>query len=72
MPKPDFPARVRSERQRIGWTQEDAASALDMSREQYKKLEDSPRDIRMSTLVRLVRAGFQLGAIAPDLTKTEC
>ena len=65
----DFPTRIRDERARLGWTQEDAAAALDMSRDQYKKLENKAMDINTSTLARLVKAGYRLEVIAPELVE---
>jgi transcriptional regulator with XRE-family HTH domain len=63
----DFPARVVAERQRLGLTQEEAAMAIDVSRNTYKRLERATRDPHLSTLAKLVRAGFRLEAIAPEL-----
>ena len=66
----DFPARIRSERARLGLSQSEAAERAGMTREQYKHLEiRAGKDVRVSTLARLVRAGYSLQAIAPELTK---
>jgi transcriptional regulator with XRE-family HTH domain len=64
----DFPARIRQERARLGLTQDQAAELLGIGRGAYKQLEDSPRDIRLSTLIRLRAAGFRLRVLAPELT----
>lgn len=64
----DFPARVRSERTRLGLSQAQAAELLGVGRGTYRQLEEEPaRDPRLSTLVRLVGAGYRLKAIAPEL-----
>jgi transcriptional regulator with XRE-family HTH domain len=65
----EFPSRIRAERLRLGMTQEEAAVALDMSRNTYKHLEDAPRDIRLSTLYRLVQIGYRLEALTPELVQ---
>jgi transcriptional regulator with XRE-family HTH domain len=64
----DFPARVRSARARLGLTQVEAAELMEMSRGGHKQLEDRPRDVRLSTLTRLVQAGYSLKALARELT----
>jgi transcriptional regulator with XRE-family HTH domain len=70
---PDFPERVRRERARLGLTQAEAAARLGMVRGSYRQLEEHPpRDPRMSTLLRLVKIGYRIEAIAPNLTRTEC
>ena len=69
---PDFPSRLRSERSRLGLTQVEAAERASMSRDSYHQLEQRiDNDPRLSTLARLVRAGFKLRAIAPQLLNTK-
>jgi hypothetical protein len=41
---------------------------MEMSRGGHKQLEDRPRDVRLSTLTRLVQAGYSLKALARELT----
>jgi DNA-binding XRE family transcriptional regulator len=62
-----FPARVRAERRRLGWTQEDAAVAIGISRNTYRQLEEGRNDPRLSTFMRLVRAGYSPVALVPEL-----
>jgi transcriptional regulator with XRE-family HTH domain len=64
-----FPSLVKAERLRLGWTQEDAAVALGMSRSTYRQLEEGRNDPRLSTLIRLVRLGYRLRAIVPELAE---
>jgi Helix-turn-helix domain len=65
----DFPSRMRSERARLGLTQDGAAELIDCGRGTYRQFEQYPaRDVRLSTLVRLVRAGYRLQVLAPELT----
>ena len=65
----DFPARVRQERERLGLTQSAAAELLGIRQQTYSQIERLPsRDIRLSTLVRLVGAGYRLRVIAPELS----
>jgi transcriptional regulator with XRE-family HTH domain len=63
----DFPARVRSERARLGLSQPQAAERIGVTRGSYKQLEDDAKDPRLSTLARLVRAGYRLRVLAPEL-----
>lgn len=65
----DLPARIRSERQRLGLSQREAAELLGMARGTYQQLEDSDRDIRVSTLRRLLKAGYRLEALDPELSE---
>jgi transcriptional regulator with XRE-family HTH domain len=67
MPTDDFPTRLRAERSRLGLTQEQAAELLGVGRGSYRQLEEDRRDPRLSTLVRLVGAGYRIKAIAPEL-----
>jgi transcriptional regulator with XRE-family HTH domain len=67
MVTPDFPTRLRAERSRLGLTQEQAAELLGVGRGSYRQLEEDRRDPRLSTLVRLVEAGYRIAAIAPEL-----
>lgn len=70
MPGTDFPSRVRSERARLGLTQAQAAELLGVRQQTYSQLEEQPaRDPRLSTLVRLVGAGYRLQALAPELER---
>jgi transcriptional regulator with XRE-family HTH domain len=63
----DFPARVRAERARLGLSQPEAAALADMTRGTYRQLEEDTRDPRLSTLARLLRAGYRLESLAPEL-----
>jgi transcriptional regulator with XRE-family HTH domain len=64
----DFAARIRAERARLNLSQTEVAELASMTREQYKQLElRAGKDIRVSTLRRLIRAGYRLEAIAPEL-----
>lgn len=66
----DFPARVRQERARLGLSQAEAASLIGVGRGTYRQLEEQPpRDPRLSTLARLVGAGFRLDVLAPELAQ---
>lgn len=67
MPSEDFAARVRQERSRLGLSQEQAAELLGVSRGSYKQYEDGGREPRLSTLAKLVQAGFRLEILAPEL-----
>jgi len=65
---PDLPTRIRSERERLGLTQVEAAEQLGMARGSYAQLESGRTvDPRLSTIAALVRAGYRLRAIAPEL-----
>lgn len=64
----DFPSRIRQERARLGLTQKEAAELLGVRQQTYAQFETRPdTDPRLSTLVRLVGAGYRLSAIAPEL-----
>ena len=64
----DFPTRVRAERSRLGLTQVQAADLLGVRQQTYAQLESRPdTDPRLSTLVRLVGAGYRLRVLAPEL-----
>jgi transcriptional regulator with XRE-family HTH domain len=66
---PDFPSRVRSERARLGLTTRQAAELLGVRQQTYCQLETRPNtDPRLSTLVRLVGAGYRLRILAPELS----
>ena len=65
----DFPARVRSERARLGLTQRQAAELLGIAQQTYGQLEGRTDDPRLSTLVRLIGAGYRISALAPELAK---
>jgi len=66
----DFPARIRAERARLGLTQAQAAERIGVRQQTYGQLEEQPaRDPRLSTLVRLVGAGYRLRALAPELSE---
>ena len=65
---PDFPSRLRQERSRLGLTQVQAAELLGVRQQGYAQYESGRRaDPRLSTLIRMVRAGFRLRALAPEL-----
>jgi DNA-binding XRE family transcriptional regulator len=64
----DFPSRVRSERTRLGLTQQQAAELLGVRQQTYHGLETRPNDPRLSTLTRLIGAGFRLTVLAPELS----
>jgi ribosome-binding protein aMBF1 (putative translation factor) len=63
----DFRSRVRSERARLGLSQAEAAELAGMRRSVYRQLEYRDCDPRLSTVVRLVGAGFRLRELAPEL-----
>lgn len=65
----DFPTRLRSERARLGLTQSEAAELLGVGRGSYRQLEEDRIDPRLSTVVRLIKAGYRLKAIAPELVE---
>jgi transcriptional regulator with XRE-family HTH domain len=59
-------ANVRRARQERGWTQEDLAAAADMAPVQISRIERGVREIRLTTLTRLLRA---LGIPADELLR---
>jgi transcriptional regulator with XRE-family HTH domain len=68
----DFPARIRQERARLGLTQAQAADLLGVRQQTYAQLEERPpRDVRLSTLAKLVEAGYRLRVLAPELIKLD-
>jgi transcriptional regulator with XRE-family HTH domain len=54
--------KVREARHERGWTQEDLAGKTGLAEVQISRIERGKREIRLSTLIRLVNA---LG-VAPD------
>ena len=63
-------ARIRAERERLGYSQIGAAEAHGGGRLSYRQLEVAANP-RLTTLVRLVRSGYSLRAIAPELFEGE-
>ncbi len=51
-----FGANVRAAREAKGWTQEDLASASGLATVQVSRVERGVREIRLTTLLRLVTA----------------
>ena len=51
-----FGANVRAARLARGWTQEDLAHKTGLASVQVSRIERGKREVRLSTLVRLVRA----------------
>lgn len=51
-----FGHNVRAARQRRGWTQEDLAHATGLATVQVSRIERGRREVRLTTLLRLVRA----------------
>ena len=64
-----FPKLLKAERLHLRWTQEQAAHAIGISRSTYRQLEEGRNDPRVSTLMRLIRAGFRVEAILPELVR---
>jgi transcriptional regulator with XRE-family HTH domain len=64
-----FPKLLKAERLHLRWTQEQAAEAIGVSRTTYRQLEEGRNDPRLSTLMRLVRAGYRIEAIVPELVR---
>ena len=68
MTAPNFPDLVRQERARLGWSQDQAARRMGVMLGSYRRLEDwPPTDPRASTLIRLIKAGYRLEALFPEL-----
>lgn len=66
-PKPSLvAARIKAERTRLGWSQEVAAKRLGINRSSYKQLEITANPC-LTRLIELVRLGYRLDAIAPEL-----
>lgn len=51
-----FGSNVRTARLAAGWTQEDLAHATGLATVQVSRIERGRREVRISTLVRLMRA----------------
>jgi len=51
-----FGANVRAARRRRDWTQEDLAHATGLAAVQVSRIERGVREIRLTTLVRLLKA----------------
>jgi transcriptional regulator with XRE-family HTH domain len=51
-----FGANVRKARLARGWTQEDLAEETGLASVQISRIERGKREVRLTTLVRLVRA----------------
>lgn len=51
-----FGANVRKARLARGWTQEDLAEKTGLATVQVSRIERGKREVRLTTLVRLVRA----------------
>jgi transcriptional regulator with XRE-family HTH domain len=49
-----FGENVRRERRERGWTQEDLAAKTDLAVVQVSRIERGKREIRLSTLIRLL------------------
>jgi transcriptional regulator with XRE-family HTH domain len=65
----DFNVRLRAERVRLGLTQLQAAELLGIRQQSYGELETTDKDPRLSTLLRLVEAGYRLHALVPELER---
>jgi transcriptional regulator with XRE-family HTH domain len=52
----DFGVRVRATRERRGWSQRDLGAATGMTQKQIYDVEAGVRDVRLSTLVRILDA----------------
>jgi transcriptional regulator with XRE-family HTH domain len=65
-----FRKRLRAERLRLKLSRAEAADKIGVSRQSYTQLETVTDDPRLSTLVRLVEAGFRIDALMPELTAT--
>jgi transcriptional regulator with XRE-family HTH domain len=61
-----FGANVRAARLARGWTQEDLAHETGLATVQVSRIERGRREVRLTTLIRLVRA---LGVTSNDLLK---
>ncbi|MCW2922388.1 MAG: family transcriptional regulator [Thermoleophilia bacterium] len=57
----DFGVRVREAREGRGWTQRDLGAAASLTQKQIFDIENGLRDVRLSTLVRVLDA-LELGA----------
>jgi transcriptional regulator with XRE-family HTH domain len=55
-PVAQFGINVRSARLARGWTQEDLAEKTGLASDQLSRIERGKREVRLTTLVRLVRA----------------
>lgn len=56
-PEPEtFGENVRAARHRRGWTQEDLAHATGLATVQVSRIERGRREVRLTTLLRLLRA----------------
>jgi transcriptional regulator with XRE-family HTH domain len=55
-PVEQFGANVRQARLRRGWTQEDLAHATGLATVQISRIERGRREVRLTTLLRLLRA----------------
>lgn len=51
-----FGANVRNARHALGWTQEDLSEASGLAVVQISRIERGAREIRLTTLLRLLRA----------------
>ena len=69
-PAPTTAERIRAERERLGLTISEAARRLAMRPDSYPQLEGAKgraANPSLDTLCKLVRNGYRLEAIAPDL-----
>jgi len=55
-PIEQFGANVRQARLRRGWTQEDLAHATGLATVQISRIERGRREVRLTTLLRLLKA----------------
>ena len=69
-PEPTLADLIRHERERLGWTQAEAARRLGMHRNSYIQWEgagDRRANLTVDSLRKLHEAGFELPRIVPDL-----
>jgi DNA-binding XRE family transcriptional regulator len=64
--RPIVAARVKAERRRLGLSTETAAERLEIATATYRYHERGG-DPKLSTLLRLKAAGYDLRAVAPEL-----
>jgi len=68
-----FGANVRAARKARGWTQEDLAHESGLSTVQVSRIERGVREIRLTTLIRLLAAfEIQPGQLLSDLYESQC